>query len=232
MGEKYIIVNSIDELTKNELGEGEVGICYRIDKRVFKKFKFIPKFPELIIELSKLHSENFTFPEEFVYLNKYDIECLQGYFMEYIEGCNLKSIDELTNMKELCITLDELEKEIRDLGEYNDLHVKDLHPDNVLFTPDKKFKVIDTDFSYIAPDDMIYTYRENMQELGNCMLPVFMGENDIKNSEVNYMYNLCCVEAKAKPSRVLMEAIDQIEKETKEEVLTLHDFKEGMKLLR
>lgn len=232
MNEKFIVVNSLEELTKNKIGEGQVGTCYRIDKKVFKKFKAVPRFPGLIFMLSSLHSDSFVFPEEFVYLNEHDVKCLQGYLMEYIDGVNLTSIDEMINMKELCEILDDLEKEIRELGERDNLHVKDLHPGNILFTPDNKFKIIDTDFCTVYPDDQVYTYRENMQELGNCILPTIMGNNDFTNNKIKYMYDLCCLEAKAKPSRVLYEAIDQIENTTKEEIVTLHDFKEGMKLIR
>lgn len=232
MNEKYRVVNSLEGLTKEYIGEGQVGTCYRIDKKVFKKFKAVPRFPGLIIALSNLHSDYFAFPEEFVYLDVYDIKALQGYLMEYVNGCDLNSIDEMVNIKELCVTLDDLEKEMRLLTERDNLLVKDLHPNNLLFTEDKKFKVIDTDFCVTYPDDIVYMYRENMKELGNCVLPVFMGDGNIGNDRVRYLYNLCCLDAKAKPSIVINEAIKEIEDYTKEEIVTVHDFKEGMKLIR
>ena len=232
MNENYRIVDSLDSLTRLNIGEGQVGTCYKVNNKVFKKFKSIPRFPGLIMQLSNLHSKSFSFPEEFVYLNEHDIKYLQGYLMKYVDGVKVTNISELTKMKELCHSLDSLEKEIRTLTEEENLLVKDLHPDNVLYTDDGKFKVIDTDFCVTYPDDPVYMYRENMKELGNCMLPAFMGDSNIDNSKVKYLYDLCVLDAKAKPSIVLNEAIEEIQKETKEEVISLHDFKEGMKLIR
>lgn len=232
MNERYIVVNSLDGLTNNYLGEGLTGICYKVDNKVFKKFKMIPRFPGLVKQLSMIHSDSFVFPNEFVYLNEYDIKYLQGYLMSYIDGVSLKNINEIVNMKELCITLDNLEKEIKSLTEKDGLLIKDLHTENMLFTKDNKFKIIDTDLCVINPYDTVYNYRENMKELGNCILPVLMGNSDITNSKVKYMYDLCTLESKAKPSKVLYEAIDCLEKETNEEIVTLHDFKENMKLIR
>ena len=233
MNEKYIIVDSLDDLTKNYIGEGKTGICYKIDNKVFKLFKAIPRFPGMVKALSELHSENFSFPDKFVYLNEYDIKFLKGYLMNYMAGVKVSNIDEMTNMKELCLALDDLEKEIRNLTEEYGLLIKDLHRDNMLFTKDKKFKVLDTDLSVLNPyDEPIYNYRGNMQELGNCVLPLFMGYNSFKNEKIEYLYDLCTLEAKAKPSRVLLETKDILENETKEEIVTLHDFKESIKLIR
>ena len=38
MNERYLVVNSLDELTNNYLGEGKTGICYKIDNKVFKRY--------------------------------------------------------------------------------------------------------------------------------------------------------------------------------------------------
>ena len=234
MKEKFIVVDSLDELKKNFIGSGKTGSCYKVGNRVFKQYKIKPRFPGLVIQLSSLKdkSTSIILPDEFVYFKEYVLSNLEGYFMDYVDGYKPDKINQLTKIRTIIKALDRLEDETRQLATQDGLLLKDIHKDNILYTKNDEFKVIDTDLSVINPYDEVYNYRENMKELGNGILPIFMGNNEFKDEEVKYMYDLCTIHSKAKPSKVLNIAIDKMENISQKEIVTLQDFKDNLKLIR
>ena len=234
MKEKYIILNNLDELAKekNYISEGENGICYRVGDQVFKLFKVKPLFIYFLKSIAQIDSKSLIFPNEFVYQNIYNDANLKGYLMDFIEGTRLIDIDGLLNIKEFIIKLDLLEKEIKALTKEHGLLIRDIHPFNIILTLNNELKVIDNDNDVInSLDDFYENYKSNMNELGEAILPFILRGGDLISENVNKLYIECILQGKCKPSIVLYEAIKVIEEYKKEEINTLHDMHEGIKLI-
>lgn len=232
MEENYIIVSDLDNLTHTYLNEGQNGICYRVNDEVFKKFKNKPNFLFFLKALANIKSKSVIMPNTFVYLNEHNDKNMQGYMMDYVEGQRIESLDELTDIKEFVLKLDKLEKEIKDLTTEYSLLVRDIHPNNVIYTPNHDFKLIDCDSDTLNTADDAYTnYRINMSELGNCILRLILCNGEYITDKVNDLYTMCIMRGKCKPSIVLEEAIKEIETYLKEEITTLKDFNKGISLM-
>lgn len=232
MNEKFKVVNNYDYLTKDFIAEGQNGICYKYNDQVFKKFKNKPMFLFFLKALSNINSNSLILPQEFIYLNEYNSKNILGYLMKYVDGSKLNNLPDLINIKELFNNIDLLEKEIKELTIEYGLLLKDVHIDNIIYTNNNEIKIIDNDNDVLNPNDEAYdNYRYNMKELGLTLLPAFITNKNISNN-ISKLYDECIINAKAKPSIVLNESILELEKFTGNNINTLHDYNESMKLIR
>ena len=231
MQENYRIVNNTNYLKRNYLRQGKNGICYKVDNQVYKEFINKPRYMYFLKSLANIKSDYLVFPNEFIYLDSYSIPNLKGYLMDYVEGSRLVDISELINIKEFIIKLDILEKEIKKITEEYSVILSDIHCENILCTPNK-LVIIDNDQDTInSVDDVYVNYRTNIYELGNAVLPFILKGGDLISEKVNHLFYLSVVLGKCKPSIVLNEAVNTIEKYKNEEINTLHDLYDGIRLI-
>ena len=157
-------------------------------------------------------------------MNEYNERNFLGYLMDYIEGSKFSELPMNTDIRDLFTKIDLLEKEIRDLSMERKLSLWDLHEDNTIFTRDKKIKVLDTDLYMFEYYDLIENYKNNIKELGLFLLGFFLKDYPILNDKLREYYDLCIHNGKVKPSIILFEALEEMEKESKEKIVTFNDF--------
>ena len=246
MKEDYIVLDNLDSLTYDFIQKGQRGECYRVGDKVFKKFINKPRFFVFLKQMSFMQSDSFVFPETFVYEGSYEPSNLKGYLMKYVEGRNIKDIDDV-NISTFIKELDLLEKEIKLLTLQYKYLLRDIHDENMIYTDNNKFIIYDNDNNVFNPldelafqykynmdelrfmpsEDDVYNYKDNMKEIGNTILPIML-DKIVISDYIKKLYNMCIIDGKCKPSIVLAETLNELEKNNRIE--TVNEFKKTLKL--
>lgn len=234
--ENNIILSSIPkEYTKIEIGSGTSGICYLTnDGKVFKKINYELTSLSVIKYLCNVKNSSFVFPTHLIYLNKKSKLEFIGYLMEYIKGISFTDIDKNTNIDLIVNAIKEVENNIILFSKENNILINDLHDGNVLFTKDNKLKIIDIDlYEYSYFEDIYPIIKYNLREWNefilytlNCRLSCF------KSDILNLHHEISVTNGKYKSSDIIEEIIQGIQKEKCEDVKTLDDYYNGLKLVK
>ena len=217
------------------LGKGANGECFLTDTgAVFKQMKYREENYDDIVGITKLESDYFAFPKELVYQGERSASTLVGYTMDYVDGVSIRSLGPETNIRDLINALANLEHEIAVLSKDQNLVCYDLNYGNMLYQKDKKeFKVVDTDLYYFdLHEEYPYVLKQNIKELSEYILYYLAGYYDFKDYNINLYFEICVTNGKARPSRVLTDILNALEKEMHEEVNTLGDFKANLQLIK
>lgn len=201
-----------DSFVKKTIGKenGSLEKCYLLEDifenpMVFKKLPGMDKYKDSYKFLASHSSDTFIFPKTLVYLKNPIINSdmtheeqysFFGYLMEYINGITLKHLGRDVSINEFIEALKVVELAIKYDISANYMELCDMNPKNVIFTPDKKLKIIDTDlYEPTDEDDIGYLYRHNLREFNNDIFSYifpyswsfennFLGLNDVIKSTI------------------------------------------------
>lgn len=196
-----------DSFVKKTIGKenGSLERCYLLEDifenpMVFKKLPGMDKYRDSYKFLAAHSSDTFIFPKTLVYLKNSMISenyySFFGYLMEYINGVTLKHLGRDVLINEFIEALKLVEVAIKYDISANYMKLCDMNPKNIIFTPDKKLKIIDTDlYEPTEEDDIGYIYRHNLREFNNDIFSYifpfswsfennFLGLNDVIKSTV------------------------------------------------
>lgn len=233
MEEKHIILPNLDNSYMYKyLDKGKNGSCYLTeDGNVFKKFNCDLDNYDDFIRIVGIKNPSFVFPNETVYLGQYGKEYLLGYIMDYIEGCKLSELPVSVIIRDIFNSLDLAEKDILYLTQEENVVLFDMHEENTILLPDGRMKFLDPDMFYLSYDDPYEKYKMNLKELGLFILDFFLKNYNIRGDKLREYYNRCILTGKMKPSYVLFEALDEMERESGENIKTFGDFYRVKRLL-
>lgn len=235
--EKFIVIDR-EELavlkSLNLLGQGFSGIGYQLnDEEVFKLLL------NDMIDISDLkyfttiENESFTFPRFLVFLDNINPNSLVGYTMKYHRGNDFRKLDPDINMDELLKACEIVEGDIREVTIKNGVYLEDINPSNVIYTPDKEVKVIDTDLSFYFPSETEYElYKHGMYEWGNFLLCMLAKDYPYKNERINQLYEDCIFSGSVKPTRIINYLREEIVNETGTNPESLGEYQEALQLVR
>ena len=109
----------------------------------------------------------------------------------------------------------------------------DLNQRNLLYTKDGLIKAVDTDLYDITyDDDFRRLYSENLKELAATIISQFIGVRSFQNSRMNDLVRNCGAYGKIRSSNLLEGLTDEAQKETKEEIETIGEFKKTLHMLK
>lgn len=232
--EKYIVYKKLPKNYRvKEVGSGVNGVCYQVDKKtIYKEFITIPNL-ETLRKLSKIKSNYFVFPSTFIYFNSKKDENLLGYLMRYVNGFFITEPIGSMNIEGCIKSIDGIENEMKMFAKDYNLLVHDLHHENMLFSENGGVKVIDTDlYEFDYYNEPFDVYKHNIKELANTILFLLLSGDNFKDEDINKYYNQAILYGKCKPSYVLYEVLNQIERELREKVSTYEEFTSGLKLIK
>lgn len=215
------------------LNNGCSATCYLTDfGKVFKEY---PEEYKYIIELEALayyQSEYFAFPEEFIFLLEEERKSLRGYLMKHIEGTPIKTLEDATMIRDFTRALNEFEREMLRLTTQG-LLFTDLNQENLIYTPDKKIKAVDTDlYDVTSDDDFSSMYKRNLKELAATIIAQFVGDDNFKNEQLTEYVRRCGAYGRLRSSSLLEILAEEAEKEIKEPVETVGEFRQMLRLLK
>ncbi|MDY6072321.1 MAG: hypothetical protein SPI44_05570 [Bacilli bacterium] len=215
------------------LNNGCSATCYLTDfGKVFKEY---PEEYEYLRELEYLtyyQSEHFAFPEEFIFLLEEERKSLRGYLMKYIEGTSIRTLEDTTKLRDFVNALNEFEREMLRLTTQG-LIFNDLNQDNLIYTPDKRIKAIDTDlYDVTSDDDFGNMCKRNLKELAATIIAEFACGNRFKSNYMSECVEKCGAYGILRSSSLLEILAEESEKETKETVETVGELKQVLKLLK
>ena len=224
-----------DSYRNKFIGAGATGNCYLTDNsKIFKEMSCKGNFFFDLVNVTKLKSDYFVFPDELVYVGERKAENLVGCTMDYVKGIDISNTDEKIDIRDIIKASKDVEKEIYNLTRSEGLRMYDLQPGNVLYDPDNsKFRIIDTDCYEIGPYySFEENYRNNICEWGYFILFTLAEYYNFKNEDINNYFAMSVNNGRVRPSIVLSKILEAIEEETKESVDTLEDFNKGLSLVK
>lgn len=226
-------MNIIDDkdLTKNYIGSGINGRCYKIDNnRVYKRFKKANKDYSFIEDLHDFACENksniFLFPKELVYSGKDII----GYITDYAGNRNLDFMDQDIKIDYLINEIKRLEREI---VRYSCLHLKlfDMHIGNIFISEKTPIKVIDTDEYYFDSSSPGTLLEQNLSQASYPLINgIFDGQLSFKNRKLNYDKNTCFLGGLL-VSDYINRVINELESVKEDKIDTVGDLQENIRLI-
>lgn len=215
------------------LSNGCNGVCYLTDfNMVYKEYPCEYEYLRELEYLSHHKSDFVAFPEEFIFLTKDGKSSLRGYLMKYIEGITLDNLDEATKLREFICGLTAFEKEMLRLTTEGVIFT-DLNQQNLIYTPDGLIKAVDTDlYDITSDDDFKRLYSENLKELAATIIAQFVGNDNFKNEQLTEYVRRCGAYGRLRSSSLLEILAEEAEKEIKEQVETVGEFREVLRLLK
>ena len=207
------------DLQKRVLGSGQNGTCYLTsDGQVFKRI-YKPQIVEGNISRTVgLSNKTYVFPKKLVTIESTII----GYIMDYVDGIELRYLNNINALKiaEYDIAA------ISSLGIYS----FDVKVDNMLYTKDNRFKVVDTDlFCKVKKNRELYNI--NMGNFSHSVMsPIFnMYSSRFKSRHLeNKRGDL--IEGKI-PSSKYIQILLKYMKIRESEDISIKDFSNELKLL-
>ena len=226
-----VVFDKPNDFKKNYIGEGCNGICYLISngKQVYKEMKHDQIDAYLLKQFTYFDSDVIAYPRRIVYKDQIDDKNIIGYIYDYVEGKRLDEIDDSENIHDIINASNDFEEGLKKEAERG-IFAYDPNP---IYTPDKKIKLVDTDAFEMSYDEIYYIYKCSMQSWGDFMLHVLkMNYNFIYNNPKIHEYFMLLVrQGKMKPSKFIQCILDEIERQTNQNVQTVKDFKEGQELI-
>lgn len=211
----------LEEIGKKEfLGKGGIAKCYTLeDGNVLKLFNH----PRRVCEIERFKyfleyaNDSFLFPFEFIY----DSEKIYGYITEKAPGVTLKQAFPTSNLLEMSKHSYKLEKDINFVSRGGIL-LYDMHDENVLYDGNK-YSVIDPDENGRSSDlgsvfdSNHFIHRILISNLFLENLSKIKRTKVIKDKVTKYKY------MSMKPSEMIVQVKDDMEKYYKENVDTIED---------
>ena len=152
--------------------------------------------------------------------------------MKYIEGITLDNLDEATKLREFICGLTAFEKEMLRLTTEGVIFT-DLNQQNLIYTPDGLIKAVDTDlYDITSDDDFKRLYSENLKELASTIISQFIGIRNFQNNRMNDLIRNCGAYGRIRSSHLLEGLTEEAQKETKEEIETIGEFKKTLHMLK
>lgn len=228
----YIICKDTSKFKDKHLGTGTTAECFLTkDKRVYKEFNktVLEKHYDNIVRLSDLEIDSFVFPQTLVFSEAPSHETIQGYLMRYSKGIDIAHVSSLVYMRDFLKALAKLEEDIKLLSK-SKMDIYDLKGANVLYTNDNRINVIDTDFYVYSPGLLEEDLNEiNTMELEYLLSAFFIKERQerLKNPKLLSMYESFS-DGKESAVKYMSALIEEIERETRENVETYGDFRSGI----
>ena len=230
-----LVVNEIPEDLKNKyLGSGCSGDTYlnETGTQVFKELHNDMLDFYTMKEFTYFDSDTIAYPRTIVYKDKVDDKNIIGYLCDYVQGVEIKNIDDNENIMDIIHASDKLEKELKNSSDHGVLF-SDINPGNVIYTKDKEFKLIDTDlYSYSPYEEQHLLYFSALKEWGNLLLTYYAGGFPYENENLNDYYIILARYGKVKPSYVLNYILNEINRISDREIQTLGEYKESQKLIK
>ena len=215
-----------ESYTENFIGNGYNAFVYKLnDKEVFKKFYKPQRFESSCKELSKMYSDTFIYPKELVYENGEFV----GYIMDYVEGNTLDNISENTNIQEYIDEVKRCEYEVAGITTHK-YYVIDFKEENIMYTSDHEMKFIDTDYYFKFNNKYLYQNNITSFSVASTMPLMNVYNSKFRSNKLNH-YKELLINYKLKPSSYFNEVIDSINKEVSDDVETLKDARNGLKLI-
>lgn len=216
-----------------KISNGCNGVCYLTDfNMVYKEYPYEYEYLRELEYLSHHKSDFVAFPEEFIFLTKDGKSSLRGYLMKYIEGITLDNLDEATKLREFICGLTAFEKEMLRLTTEGVIFT-DLNQQNLIYTPDGLIKAVDTDlYDITSDDDFKRLYSENLKELASTIISQFIGIRSFQNNRMNELIRNCGAYGRIRSSHLLEGLTEEAQKETKEEIETIGEFKKTLHMLK
>ena len=153
--------------------------------------------------------------------------------MPYIEGKTLNSASQDINIETLLKLLDKTEKVLYDLSSHKAIMMDDLHPDNVILTPNNEFKFVDTDqYSFNPSEETRDIFNHNIYEWGNLILGIYADGYPFIDQSINDAFERCVFYGESRPSYIINKLYELIQKEYKKDITTIDEYNEGLKLVR
>lgn len=228
--EKHIVVDSIPSNYKFKyLGKGTNANSYLTsDGKCFKEFKTFGVYDEITESLLGLDYDGFVFPESYVFLGSFSKDTYKGMIKKYIEGTQIRDLNDAIKIREFISALKEFEDNVRDFSYDQALNLYDLNMGNLLY---KEGRIIDIDTDCTCPFDRddINPYFENIKELSNCMCVKFF-DGVFNKSYINDIKRESLLIGCSRPSKVMSEILSEMSRY--KEIDTLRDYNEGLKLIR
>ena len=229
-----IVLNNIPNLNEHELGRGAYGRCFLAkDNTVLKLFYTNERdIYQNIERMSHLESPNFAFPKDLVYLKEISDSGFIGYYMDFIEGDHFDVLDGSINLDTFLTSLCKLESEIRRLTFDYGLKIFDIAYDNSFYSSDDDIKIIDTDLYTFSDLPYNQLLSHNFSEVSDLISEYFIRANErrFKSDRLkDYLYDF--YDGLINPSAYLYEVIEEIRRESSEEIKDYNSFKNNIKLI-
>lgn len=213
----------LEEIGKKQfLGEGFMAKCYTLENgNVLKLFNNPMNVSEIdrFKYFLKYSNDTILFPFEFIY----DENTFYGYITKRALGQTLGQTFSNSNLLNLSTNSYKFERDI-DFVSNGGIILYDLHEDNVLYDGNK-YTVIDPD-EYEKNDGFLYTKESNqaihrflINDLFYINLVKFKTSKMLLEKITKYKY------LSIKPSQMIVQIKEDIEKYYKEDITTLDDIK-------
>lgn len=234
---KEVYLDSIPESYKiKEVGRGANGVCYRTEAGKLFKHYFSQMDESFYLPLKDIcdysHSENLPQIIEMIFVQgNFD-----GYLRDYVDGTTIKELDLNTKVKPFIPAIKTFGMNMRD-DIRTGIQYRDMHSENVIYTPDGQIKVIDYDLFYRTYDDMFF--RDDLMyafrvELSPTMLSLLMGSTETGIPYIDALRTKCTsrYENPIRPDQAYEETINYLERELQTNIETFNEVREGISLLR
>jgi hypothetical protein len=201
------IVEYDKSFEKKKIGSGCNGVCYLTsDNQVFKRIDYPEIFEQNLRSLVGKRNPTYVFPKQLVSLNSIII----GYIMDYVEGVRL---DYLGNEISIQDYLNALRIAEYDIAAISSMHIFsiDVSDDNILFSKDKRFKIIDTDY-YRKLKTSSNIYNSNLRNFSHASLSLLLNlyKDRFKNNNLEYLRE-SLINGTARPSQFISTLLNYIQ---------------------
>ena len=232
----FEVVDTIPSTYKlKKLGDGANGNTYiTSDGDVYKEFKGLYTYETELEKLSETISPSFVFPNMIVYLGRKSSDTIKGYRMDYISGTRFDELDPKTRISVLLEAAKKVEKDIILLAQYSGIVLYDVNRANVILQNDNTLKVVDTDlFMYMPSSELYENLKLSMKEWNEFLLYTLKGGTMVfKSGLLNLRHEIAVYNGKIRASDVIEDVLNEIRHTTHEDVSTLEEYYEGLKLIK
>lgn len=213
--------------------------CFLIDdgKNVFKLLEGMGQYEKEFTFLANQKSKVFSFPETIVMIKTGSTWTFTGYITSFVEGQTLMQVNESERnivVNDFVSALGEVEIAIaRDIS-INGVLLNDLNMGNVLYTPDRKIKVIDTDLYDESHLEARELHNLNLREYNN-NISVFINKAfDNKGLYPGFIKAIQtdCVYGDLKAKDYLRQLKSFLENQTQKEIVTFSDLDKAVERVR
>ena len=232
--EKHLYLQSIPSHIKAmPLSEAEEhDACYLTSdaKSVFKTFESIENYVKEYEYLSSFKCEHFAFPRQLVFLKGK----LVGYLMNYFPGQTLKEVSRDIEIVPFCDALKKVEDELDHIISARNLQINDANLSNIIYTPNKELKVIDTDLyepNTFAYDLLFENRKEFNQDIKNFLVNGTVDLSLFPEQFRNYYFQ-CFSKGSMPMDMFIMILKRQLEEMSKTDINTFSQMDNSLALIR
>ena len=205
--------------------DGTSSACFIINdgKDVFKRLENMDDIAYELKGYTDIESDCFVFPKSLVYEEGKLVGCIK----DFVPGVTLRDSDLNIDFDVFINALQELEMCIAKDVTKNYVQITDMNGSNLIFTPDNKIKVVDTElFISYYDENLSQLMNINMREYNNDLLSCLHIEN-IKNEYFEglfrkVLYGMIFI------SEYLTEVMNYLRANSNKPLVTVKDFCEAL----